>query len=154
MEVLSTTYTQFLVTASMCVIPEGKDIAKTATEKFLVDADTFTMAEACICAILDEHSTSGYASKNHHLLNIRKIEGAKYSEIYDREHYVANDHLFDVTIAEKNDNGKDIKSRFLVRADSIEDAKDIFFRHYAPLDTTRIISIKETKILEYFKMNN
>lgn len=148
-------YTQFQVTAKMINVNPESGLQSIKRERFIFEADCFSAAESRAMEWLGKHHGGGYGSDQHHIEDIVKIEGTTYVEFYDYPAPFGTDPIFCVQIAETECDAvsikeKEVKHKYLIRATDIDDARESFKKHYGLLPTTRIISITETQILEYF----
>lgn len=132
-------YTKFQVTASVSFTDEHGE-QKTKPQTYVVDAMSFTEAEARILDVLQSN-----------IIDITAIKGVSFAEIYDSQD---KDIFFTVQIAESiidEVSGKEKKAKlsFLVAAGNLDEAKNLFAQHYQSMTDFDIISIKQTNIIEY-----
>lgn len=151
-------YTQFQVTAKMFVINPDTLLQSFKRERFIFEADCFSSAECRALEWLGKHHSGGYGSDQHYIEDIVKIEGTTYVEFYDYPAQFGTDPIFCVQIAETecdavSNKEKEVKHKYLIRATDIDDARESFKKHYTMLATTRIVSITETQIIEFFPRN-
>lgn len=151
-------YTQFQVTAKMAKLNPATGTLSEKRERFIFEADCFSAAEARAMTWLDSNRGGAYGSKDHFVRDIVKIEGVTYAEFYDYPESFSTCPIFCVQIAETecdavSNKDKEVKHKYFIRANDIDDARESFKKHYGMLPTTRIVSITETQILQFFPRN-
>ena len=120
---------------------------KKVTEQYIVDALSFTEAEKCI---IDE--MKAFISGDFEVADISKVD---YSEIMLSDK-VEDDKYYNVKIetTELTDNGNEKKIPYLilVLASNIDTAKKYFDKGMeGSMMGYNVVSIKETKIMDYYK---
>lgn len=151
-------FTQFQVTAKMFFINNESGHFRIKRERYIFEADCFSAAEARATEWLGKHHSGGYGTDWHYIDDIVKIEGVDYVEFFDYPAPFGTDPIFCVQIAETecdavSNRDKETKHKYLIRATDIDDARESFKKHYTMLATTRIVSITETQIIEFFPRN-
>ncbi len=125
-----------------------KGILKKVTGSYLVDALSFTEAEARIIEEMKPYITGEFTVKT---ISRYPVSETFFNE--NRDRFYKGKIAF-ITLDEKSGKEKRTKTDMLVQASDIQEAKDIIIKNMA--DTMAdyvIIEIKETDITEVFPYN-
>lgn len=135
-------YNQFQVTATISTLSErGEEQSK--TQNYIICAYTFTEAENVTHTIVGSN-----------LLGITAIKRSTYDYVFDSNDkalFFAID-IQETSISDASGREQKVKTKALVAADDIEEAKQLFLQHYEMLPSTTILSIKQTNINEYIPL--
>lgn len=133
----------YMVTISRPKVLHGKQ--RKVSEQYLVDALSFTEAEARVTAEVSEEGTA---------MSMTSIVRPKIAEVFEHEDrtfwYKVGINF--ISIDEKTGDTKRTKTYFLEQAETFEEAVSMFKADMAgTMCDYEIVSVQETAILDYFK---
>lgn len=123
-------------------------VVKTTTEEYLVDALSFTEAEACIIVYVDAFVSGDFT--------VVDISRYSLSEMFldDKADLYYRCKLEFITLDEKSGKEKKQPVYWLVQGNNIEDARGVIVREMGKTMTDYSISkIEETKLLDVVRPN-
>lgn len=122
---------------------------KPATDVYVVDALSFTEAEARATEYVQPYISGEFT--------VTDIKRVNYAEIWEAEQgeYWFEAQLEFITLDEKTGSEKRKKSRMLVQADNLQEAmQSVATNMRGTMADYEAVCIKQTPVLEYIKINN